>query len=229
MPEKSCIALALDGDDRKCDVVSSNAGHLLFTGILDDDKAPIVADALMRPDMFCGWGIRTLSASESADNPMSYHNGSVWPHDSALIASGLCRVRRVENAQAVLKGLLDAAACREDFRLPELFCGFSRDYGKKPVWYPVSCSPQAWAAGSVFQVLASCLGLKPDAEKGVLHVYNPSLPEWLDSVKIAGLKVAGAKVDLAFEKRGDKTICTVKSIVGAVAVSVSGEDESGSN
>jgi len=221
MPEQKCFALALDGDGRQCDVLSSNVGHLLSSGILDQKDANLVADALMRPEMFCGWGVRTLSSSQSAYNPMSYHNGSVWPHDNAMTIEGLCLVDRKDDAKRIMTGLFETAKFRSDMRLPELFCGFSDKQLDRPVWYPVSCAPQAWAAGSVFQMLAGCLGLIPDATNGVLRVNKPSLPEWLDKVEVKGLRVGEGQCDLSFELKDGKTKCTVVSKTDKLKVVVS--------
>lgn len=194
MNEKNCIALALDGDGKQCDVVSSNIGHLLSSGILDDKATKECSDALMRREMFCGWGVRTLAGSEAAYNPMSYHNGSVWPHDNAIAIEGLCRVGRKDDAKKIMSGLFETAKFRTDMRLPELFCGFTKADYDKPVWYPVSCAPQAWAAGSVFQMLSGCLGLIPDAEHNTLTVEKPSLPDWLEMVEVKGIRVGGGGV-----------------------------------
>jgi glycogen debranching enzyme len=201
MAGKRGIALALDGDGRPCDVYSSNMGHLLASGILDDKLANECADILMSDEMFCGWGIRTLASSETAYNPMSYHNGSVWPHDNAMSIEGLCRIGRAADALRAMSGLFETSKYRPDMRLPELFCGFSdRDFDK-PVWYPVSCAPQAWAAGSVFQMLAACLGLIPDASGGCLRVVKPALPSWLEYVDVKGIRVGKGICDLRFERQ----------------------------
>ncbi len=214
MPEKKFVALALDGQGKQCDVISSNPGHLLATGILDDERARAVAGRMMQPDMFCGWGIRTLSASEAAYNPMSYHNGSVWPHDNALAVEGLSSVGMKVEAYKVMEGLKLAAQHQADMRLPELFCGFPRKDANAPIRYPVSCVPQAWAAGSMFLILSSCLGIKPDAPSKTLRISHPYLPEWLDSVAFKGLKVGDGKVDLRFCHTSDG---------GTVAVTTGGE------
>lgn len=211
MKEKNCVALALDGDGKQCDVVSSNMGHLLSTGILDRTQASAVADALLKDDMFCQWGVRTLSSKEAAYNPMSYHNGSVWPHDNAMAIEGLCRIGRADDATRVISGLFDTAKFRPDMRLPELLCGFSRSFSDRPVWYPVSCAPQAWAAGSVFQMLSGCLGLVPDAGSGKLSVVHPCLPPWMERVDVKGIQVGDGSCDLHFEIVDGKTRCQVVS------------------
>ena len=203
MSEKHGIALALDGDGKQCDVYSSNMGHLLASGILDAKEANECADILMRKEMFCGWGIRTLASSETAYNPMSYHNGSVWPHDNAIAIEGLCRIGRGADGLRVMSGLFETSKFRPDMRLPELFCGFSDTYFDKPVWYPVSCAPQAWAAGSVFQMLSGCLGLIPDTPNDTLRVVKPTLPEWLEHVDVTGVRVGKGMADLQFDREKD--------------------------
>jgi len=160
MPEQQYYALALDGDKRQVDAIASNAGHCLWTGIVPDEAAAPVAERLLSPEMFTGFGVRTLGTSNARYNPVSYHNGSVWPHDSALVASGLARYGFREHAQRISDGLLDAATAF-DGRLPELFCGFDRSEQPVPVRYPTSCSPQAWAAAVPFELLRIALGLEP--------------------------------------------------------------------
>jgi glycogen debranching enzyme len=214
------VALALDGQGRQCDVISSNPGHLLATAILDDARAASVAETLMGQEMFCGWGIRTLSAGERAYNPMSYHNGSVWPHDNSLAVEGLCAIGRRSSAHAVMAGLFEAARHQADLRLPELFCGFERAGSAGPVRYPVSCVPQAWAAGSMLQMLTACLGLVPDAKRKELHVVSPSLPSWLGAVTVTGLRVGDGAVDLRFVSAGDHTSCQPLTSRGGVRVVV---------
>jgi len=222
MEDRRFIALALDGKGKQCGVVSSNPGHLLDTGILDEDKAKAVAEALGKPDMFCGWGIRTLSSSERRYNPMSYHDGSVWPHDNSLIMPGLCQTGQQALAHDVLRGMLAAAESDSEHRLPELFCGFERKPGdRSPVRYPVSCVPQAWAAGTMFLMLSACLGLQPDARKRELRIVHPSLPHWLESVTVSKLRVADAVVDLQFQHVfGGEVRCWVSRKWGDVTVIV---------
>ncbi|HEY9868485.1 MAG TPA: amylo-alpha-1,6-glucosidase, partial [Candidatus Obscuribacterales bacterium] len=214
------VALALDGQGRQCDVISSNPGHLLGTGILDEAKAEAVANRLMGQQMFCGWGIRTLSAGERAYNPMSYHNGSVWPHDNALAVEGLCAIGRTADAHAVMRGLFEAARHQPDLRLPELFCGFPPAGSGGPVRYPVSCVPQAWAAGSMLQMLTACLGLVPNGKRKELRVVRPSIPSWLGTVTVTGLRVGDGSVDLRFDCAGDRTSCQVLASRGGVRVVV---------
>lgn len=195
--EEETFALALDGQKRPCHVVSSNAGHCLFGGIADPEKASRLITRLMREDMYCGWGIRTLSSYAPRYNPMSYHNGSVWPHDNALIAAGFARYGTTEQASQLLTALFDASLMINDHRLPELFCGFPRYLNHSPVPYPVACKPQAWAAGSVFLLLQATLGLSIDAWERRITFNRTSLPPWLNRLEIRGLAVRDARVDLS--------------------------------
>ncbi len=192
LPERGWFAVGLDRDKRPIDALTSNMGHCLWTGIVDNDKAASVARHLMSPDMFSGWGIRTLATSMGAYNPMSYHNGSVWPHDNAICAAGLMRYGFAEPAQRVTEAILDAA---EHFghRLPELFCGFSRpDFGA-PVPYPTSCSPQAWAAAAPLLLVHTLLRFAPDMSSGQLWC-APVVPERYLPMRVGGLSLAKARV-----------------------------------
>lgn len=220
MEDENYVALALDADGRQCKVISSNPGHLLFTGILDDDKANLVADRLMSPEMHSGWGIRTLSDKVVAYNPMSYHNGSIWPHDNAIIAEGMRKLGRIYDAHKILLGLLEASQFEPDFRLPELFCGFERNGAYRPIDYPVSCSPQAWAAGAIFQLLNTCLNLQPDAINSTLRVIEPILPEWMESFNIQGMRVGTAVLGLRFMNRDGASSCRVLNKSGKLRVVV---------
>jgi glycogen debranching enzyme len=214
------VALALDADGVPCSVISSNPGHCLFTGILDDDEAQLVADRLMSAEMNCGWGIRTLSKATVAFNPMSYHNGSVWPHDNSIIAEGLRKIGRAKDAHKIMLQMLEVAQFEPDFRLPELFCGFDRDGMGSPIEYPVSCSPQAWAAGSSLQLLKSCLNLQPDACNGILRIVEPDLPEWLGRVTLRGLRVGSAILDLSFASHEGISSCQVLHKSGKIRVTI---------
>ncbi len=202
MPDKNTVALALDGSGKACDVVASNAGHLLGTGILSAEQEKLVADRLVESDMFCGWGIRTLSSKERRYNPMSYHDGSVWPHDNGMIVSGMADLGKGEPARRVMQGMLDAAAYQTNDRLPELFCGFSKQQFSEPVPYPVSCSPQAWAAGSVIQMLLANLHLNMD-KSGTMHVGAVTLPESFGELTVQGLHVRNGKASLRFPAAND--------------------------
>jgi glycogen debranching enzyme len=220
MPDKKYMAIALDGDGKQCGVISSNPGHTLMSGINTDAQNIALADKIYHADMNSGWGVRTLSASERAYNPLSYHDGSIWPHDNAMIIEGLCDVGRKKEAGILSGGILKAALSQTDYRLPELFCGFSRKYSDKPIWYPVSCSPQAWAAGSMFLMLESMLGLKADALNNTLYVVTPMLPPYLNNVTMKHLRIGASTVDLKFYRTGTDTKCEVISKTGPVKISV---------
>jgi glycogen debranching enzyme len=194
--ELSTYALALDGDKRPCRIRTSNAGHCLFTGIASAERARRVARTLLSAESFSGWGVRTVAASESRYNPMGYHMGSVWPHDNALIARGLARYGLGEKALQIWTGLFEAGMYFDLHRMPELFCGFAQEPGEGPVLYPVACSPQAWAAASVFLLLQACLGLEINGPLREIYFTNPLLPASLGELRIHNLEVAGAKVDL---------------------------------
>jgi glycogen debranching enzyme len=191
------FAMALDSEKRPLQTVSSNVGHCLWTEMLDPGPAWAVSDRLMREDMLCGWGVRTLSSLESSFNPMTYHNGSVWPHDNSIIVAGLKRYRMDDRALQIAQEMLDAAVRFPLYRLPELYCGFARDrrYYSMPAQYPVSCSPQAWAAGSVFLVIQSLLGLTVDAVAGRVTM-RPTLPRAVNLLQLKNLAVGGHRIDL---------------------------------
>jgi glycogen debranching enzyme len=199
MPEHDYYGIAIDGDGALCRTLSSNAGHLLYVGLPAPDRAAQVAAQLIAPAFNSGWGIRTLAEGQARFNPMSYHNGSTWPHDTALCAAGIARYNGRRNAVRLLRGTFEAAV-HFDMRLPELFCGFSRSQGSAPVPYPVACLPQAWAAGSVMLLLQSCLGLSIDGGRGEVHVQAPQLPAGIDQVTIRKLSVGPHHVDLAFRR-----------------------------
>jgi glycogen debranching enzyme len=194
------FALALDGDKKPCHVRTSNAGQCLFTEIADEAQMQRSIDELLDPAFFAGWGIRTIAATECRYNPMSYHNGSIWPHDNALIAFGTRHLQDKDVALRVLTGLLDLSLFVDLHRLPELICGFSRRSGKGPTLYPVACAPQAWAAGAVFMALQACLGLSINAPEQRVHLYYTALPEALQRVEIHNLRIGTASMDLAFER-----------------------------
>jgi glycogen debranching enzyme len=196
----STYALALDGEKRQCRVRSSNAGQCLFSGIASPAHAETTKELLQSAALFSGGGVRTLSVDEKRYNPMSYHNGSVWPHDNAIIAFGDRCSRDKKLALKILSGLLDLSIFTELHRLPELICGFPRRSGKGPTLYPVACSPQAWASGAVFLTLQSCLGLSIDATRSRIYLDYTALPQALNSVRIRNVKVGDARVDLAFER-----------------------------
>jgi glycogen debranching enzyme len=199
----SNYALALDGEKRACQVRSSNSGQCLFTGIASREHAASASETLLSDDSFSGWGIRTLAASEVRYNPMSYHNGSIWPHDNALIARGLAVYDLHEKAARVLTGLFDASTFVELHRLPELFCGFARRPGKAPTSYPVACSPQAWASAAVFLTLQACLGLTIDALGQRICFTHSFLPPSLRRVYIKDLRVRETTADLVIRRKND--------------------------
>jgi glycogen debranching enzyme len=214
-----CSRLALDGDKQPCDVRTSNAGHALFTGIARPERAAAIASAFMDHDFFSGWGIRTVARKEQRFNPMSYHNGSIWPHDNALIALGLARYGRKSAVERVFRGLFEAAVYMELRRLPELFCGFNRSRGRGPTLYPVACSPQAWAAATPFALVQASLGLEFDAANSEIRLRNPRLPPFIDEITIRNLSLAAARVDLALLRHGDEVSVRVIRSEGEVQIS----------
>jgi glycogen debranching enzyme len=214
----STYALALDGKKKPCRVRTSNAGHCLYTGIVRTDRAYLVAETLLSPDSFSGWGIRTVAAGEARYNPLSYHNGSIWPHDNSLIGSGLAKYERKEMAGRILLGLLDASRWADLRRLPELFCGLERRRGEGPTLYPVACSPQAWAAGAVFLLLQACLGASIQGAQSRILFDRPYLPMGIPQLTIKGLRSGNASVNLFFERRGDVAEVEVTHQQGDVEV-----------
>jgi glycogen debranching enzyme len=196
-------ALALDGQKQQCRVRNSNAGHALFCQIASQERAEAVTASLMSEHCFSGWGVRTVGASESRYNPMSYHNGSVWPHDNALIGLGFSLYGMQEQACKILHGLYEASRYVESQRLPELFCGFhKRPEASGPTLYPVACAPQAWSAGSVFLLLKAGLGLEVRAQERQVHFSNPCLPLSVDEVKIENLRIGAASADFLIRRNG---------------------------
>jgi glycogen debranching enzyme len=209
------FALALDGAKRPLPTVASNAGHLLWSRVPTPEQAARLAGRLLAADLFSGWGIRTLSTLHPAFNPMSYHNGSVWPHDNAIAVLGLALYGKAREALPVVRALHEAAVRFEFQRLPELFCGMARERGVRAVRYPVSCSPQAWASGAFFMLLQAMLGLFPEAPAGVLHVRNPVLPDFLEELTVSGLRVGRSRVSLQFRRHGDRTLANLLALSGA--------------
>jgi glycogen debranching enzyme len=204
IPELNTYALALDGKKRQCQVRTSNAGQTLFAGIARRELAHRLARTLFEEDMFSGWGVRTLGASEARYNPMSYHNGSVWPHDNALIGFGLARYGLQRETVQILVALYEASLQMDLQRLPELYCGFHRrpDSGG-PTLYPVACAPQAWASGSVYLLLQACMGMEIYAPKKRIVFSDPFLPPSLDELRVESLRIAGAAIDLIFRRYGE--------------------------
>jgi glycogen debranching enzyme len=218
--ELGTYALALDGNKEPCRVHSSNAGHLLFSGMIRDDRARLVAADLLRPHFFTGWGIRTIARGEARYNPMSYHNGSIWPHDNALIALGLARYGLKHSVEHVFKGLFEAATYMDLRRLPELFCGFRRERHRGPTLYPVACAPQAWASATPFTLLEAALGLEFDVERSEIRLRNPRLPPFLNEVILRGLQLGSSSVDIRVNRHGDDVSMEVLRRRGKIQVSI---------
>jgi glycogen debranching enzyme len=195
MEEEGFYGVAIDGAGELCRSLTSNAGHLLFVGLPSPERAERVASRLLSGAFLTGWGLRTLSSTSRRYNPMSYHNGTVWPHDTAICAAGMSRYGHRSSAATVLESLFRAAS-HFDMRLPELFCGFTRAPGEPPIAYPVACMPQAWAAGSVFMVLQACLGLDIDGFRGEVLLTRPHLPQGVDRIALWGLKLGDHAVDI---------------------------------
>ncbi len=216
--ELGTFILALDGNKRPCRVAASNAGHALYTGIALPQRAEPIVQRLLNSSSFTGWGIRTVSASERRYNPMSYHNGSVWPHDNALIAAGFARYGFPRQAARVFEGLFDASTYIDLRRLPELFCGFMRQRSQGPTFYPVACSPQAWAATAPLSLLQSCLGLDFDTDSRSIIFNRPVLPEFLDEVVLRNLTLGSARVDVVLRRAGSEVAVHVRSRVGDIRV-----------
>jgi glycogen debranching enzyme len=216
--EDGFFAGALDGDKRPVRTPVSNPGHGLYCGIVEPKHAEAVARRLFEPDMFSGWGIRTMSKDAAAYNPMSYHNGTVWPHDNALIAAGLKRYGFLDETNRVATAMFEAAQFADYMRLPELFCGFTRRTPSPPVQYPVACSPQAWAAGAPFLLLQAMLGISAAAHDNLLTVNKPHLPTWLNEVEIRNLRVGDSTLSLVFRREGDITGFSLISREGDVRV-----------
>lgn len=214
MEELGTFALALDGEKKQVQTATTNAGHLLWSRVPTPGQAARMAEHFMSPEMFCGWGIRTLSAAHRVFNPMSYHNGSVWPHDNAIVALGLSLTGHKEAALPVVAGLHDVSRGFQNHRLPELFCGMERGPSHAPVHYPVSCIPQAWAAGAMFMLLQAVTGILPDAQEGCVHVRAPQLPAFLRELTVARLSVGRSEVSLRFVRDNGRTIAHVLDVGG---------------
>ena len=219
--ELGTYALALDGEKRPCRVSTSNAGHVLWSGIADPAHARRTGATLLSPACFSGWGVRTLAEGEPRYNPMSYHDGSIWPHDNAIVAMGLARYGMKREAATIARAMYDASVFADLHRLPELFCGFARrGGGEGPTLYPVACSPQAWASASPFYLLKACLGLSFRPEEPRIRLLHPVLPPFVDVLTVRKLEVAGARVDLRFVRHGEEVGVQVLAKEGAVDVSV---------
>jgi glycogen debranching enzyme len=218
LPGAGRYAMALDGSKQPTGVLASNQGHLLWAFAVPPGRANSVRSALMGASMFTGWGVRTLSEDEVPYNPVGYHTGSVWPHDNALIALGLRRYGFDSDFVRIFDGLLEAASRSPEYRLPELFAGFSRSAYEAPVPYPVACRPQAWAAGAIPALLTAGLGLVPDGLGRRLRVVRPVLPSWLDHVQLRHLRVGSARIDLRFERAGPGVTMTDADVDGDIEV-----------
>jgi glycogen debranching enzyme len=216
--ELGTYALALDGNKVPCRVLTSNAGQVLFSGIAAPDRARKVAALLMEPESFSGWGIRTVSTADRRHNPMSYHNGSVWPHDNSLIALGFSRYGAKREVGRIFRALFDAATYFDLHRLPELFCGFPRFTSRGPTLYPVACAPQAWAAGTFFALLKASLGIEQDPWRKEIRFRTPTLPNFLDDVVLNGLPAGSGSVDVVIRRHGARTSLEVLRAEGNINV-----------
>ncbi len=192
--DMGAYALALDGKKAPCCVRASNAAHAMFTGIMAPERARRVAQDVLRPSFNSGWGIRTVAAGEARYNPMSYHNGSIWPHDNAIIASGLVRYGLSDGVAPIFNGMMQAAAYMDQRRLPELFCGFPRRRSRGPTLYPVACSPQAWASGAVFQLIQAILGIEYNLPARAIRLRNPAVPESVGQITVRNLRLGNASI-----------------------------------
>jgi glycogen debranching enzyme len=213
-------AIALDGDKKPCKIRSSNAGHTLFSNIAKKDCAKTLVKTLLSDKSFSDWGVRTVAAGETRYNPMSYHNGSVWPHDNALIAMGMAQYGFKAEASCILTGLFHAAIAIDLYRLPELFCGFHRRKGQKPTLYPVACAPQAWASGALFMMLQACMGLNFSHKKPEICFNRPYLPDYIDSIRLMNLRAGDGEVDLVLRRNFNETSVHVIRKKGNIEISV---------
>jgi glycogen debranching enzyme len=205
MEDRGFYGLALDGEGRLCRVSASNAGHLLFCGLPSPARAAKVKDRLLSPAFNSGWGLRTLAVGEARYNPMSYHNGSVWPHDNAICVAGIARYGHKKAAVSLLNQAFEAAV-HFDMEVPELFCGFSRAPSEPPIGYPVACMPQAWSAGSVFMILQACLGVRIDSWNREVHISHPILPAGVERLSFRHIPVGPSSVNLTFQQVGGRVV-----------------------
>jgi glycogen debranching enzyme len=218
MPEAGFYAMALDGQKRQVASIASNPGQALWSGIVPSERAPMLAERMLAPDMFSGWGVRTYAAGQVGYNPVGYHTGSIWPHDNALIAAGLKASGAADAANLLAGRLIEAAQWFPDLRLPELFCGFARDDVGAPVAYPVACSPQAWSAAAPFYLLSTMLGLRADASARRLELIRPTLPDWLGKLTITGLPIGDDSVDLLVHRWRGRTSAELLGRRGSIEV-----------
>jgi glycogen debranching enzyme len=214
LPEMNFYAIAVDGDGAPCRVRASNAGHLLFCQVPSAERGAAVAEQLLSYQSSSGWGIRTLALGQTRYNPMSYHNGSIWPHDTAICAAGIARYGGRTRVVQILSDIFEAAN-HFAFRLPELYCGFARISGQGPTPYPVACLPQAWSAASVFMLLQATLGVRIDGQRREVHVERPLLPIGIESLRILDLPVADARIDLEFHRIGNEVVAVPSKHVAA--------------
>ena len=221
MEDQNFYAVALDGNGRQMQAVGSNAGHLLFSGLPSPERARIVTRRMLTAEFRSGWGLRTLAKGQARFNPMSYHNGSVWPHDTAMAAAGMARYGERQAVSMLLREVFGAAA-HFQLRLPELFCGFVRETGEPPIAYPVACLPQAWAAGSVFLMLQAVLGVSINAAEGLVEVSNPAMPAGLHQMSILDLEVGDSAIDLTFQRLNNHVVVMPRERRGTVSVRVTG-------
>lgn len=220
MEDLGTYAMALDGSKRACRVGASNSGHVLFGGLAEPARAARVARRLLQKASFSQWGIRTVEETELRFNPMSYHNGSVWPHDNAIIGMGFARYGLREPLLQVMTALFQASLYSADQRLPELFCGFERRPGASPTAYPVACVPQAWSAASVFGLFGAVLGVSFDPAARQIRFTRPALPVWMDECRISNLKLGDASVDLRLLRRHEDVALHVVRRSGDVAIAI---------
>ncbi len=220
MEDRRYYAMALDRDKHQADAIASNPGQCLWSGIVAPERARDVVEHLTQPSMFSGWGIRTFGADQAGYNPIGYHTGTVWPHDTSLIAAGFKRYGFDDASNRLASQMMEAAQQFEDFRLPELFCGFDKADASRPVPYPVACSPQAWAAGSSFLFVETMLGMRPHADRGELELLHPHLPDWLGKITLKDLRIGEASVDLLFHRWRGATSAEVLRKVGDLAVTI---------
>ncbi|ARI76279.1 amylo-alpha-1,6-glucosidase [Halobacillus mangrovi] len=202
MDDVGFYAIALDEHKKQVGTITSNPGHALYAGLIDEDKEEQVLDSLVSSKMFSGYGIRTMAEGEAGYNPMSYHDGSVWPHDNSMILLGMGYVQGNKQANIVIEGLIEASRSFEYERLPELFCGYGREEGK-PVPYPVACSPQAWAAGTPLTFIRTMLGLYPTYDSKEITL-SPSFVNGLNEMSVQGLPLAGGRVSFTVIRKGDQ-------------------------
>jgi glycogen debranching enzyme len=213
-------AIALDGEKRPCAVVTSNPGHCLFTGLVSAERARAVLAGFEKEHLNSGWGLRTVAENEVRYSPMAYHDGSVWPHDTAIAAAGASRYRAKALTAHLLASQFEAATYFSLYRLPELFCGFRRREGEAPTRYPVACSPQAWAAGSIFMLIEACLGISLDARKRLLTLDHPLLPASIDELHVRGIGLRDAEVDLVLRRQSGSVGVSVARRSGKLDVVV---------